>query len=45
MTARTAPVRRRAATLTLCLGLFLLGMDLAILNVALPDLNNDLSAR
>ncbi|MEU9097489.1 MFS transporter [Streptomyces sp. NPDC048361] len=38
-------VRRRwAAALTVCLGLFLLGLDLTVLNVAVPDLRNDLDA-
>lgn len=44
MTSRAdhAPVRRWAATGTVCLGLYLLGMDLTVLNVALPDLQRDL---
>lgn len=37
------PLRRRwAATLVVCLGLFLLGLDLTVLNVALPSLEDDL---
>ncbi|MEV5238392.1 MFS transporter [Streptomyces cinnamoneus] len=37
------PVPRRwAAAATVCLGLFLLGMDLTILNVAVPNLHDDL---
>ncbi|MGW2598825.1 MFS transporter [Streptomyces klenkii] len=35
---------RRLATAVLCLGLFLLGMDLTILNVAVPALRGDLHA-
>ncbi|MCC3774687.1 MFS transporter [Streptomyces sp. UNOB3_S3] len=34
--------RRWAATLVVCLGLFLLGLDLTVLNVALPSLEDDL---
>lgn len=33
---------RRAATATVCLGLYLLGMDLTVLNVALPDIQREL---
>ncbi|MFE9372494.1 MFS transporter [Streptomyces sp. NPDC006711] len=36
--------RRWAAALTVCLGLFLLGLDLTVLNVAVPDLRDDLNA-
>ncbi|MGW5117279.1 MFS transporter [Streptomyces noursei] len=44
MTPRIAAVRvrRPAAVGTVCLGLYLLGMDLTVLNVALPDLQRDL---
>ncbi|TJZ58916.1 MFS transporter [Streptomyces piniterrae] len=35
--------RRRAATVVVCLGLFLLGLDLTVLNVAVPELKQDLS--
>ncbi|MEU9212790.1 MFS transporter [Streptomyces sp. NPDC048415] len=38
-------VRRRwGAALTVCLGLFLLGLDLTVLNVAVPGLRDDLNA-
>ncbi|MFF8828575.1 MFS transporter [Streptomyces sp. NPDC015131] len=37
-----SPVRRWAATAVVCLGLFLLGLDLTVLNVAVPDLQRDL---
>ncbi|MEV5508087.1 MFS transporter [Streptomyces orinoci] len=41
----TVSVRRRwAATVTACLGLFLLGLDLTVLNVAVPELRDDLNA-
>ncbi|MGW8378079.1 MFS transporter [Streptomyces sp. ODS28] len=39
-----APRRRWAATAALCLGLFLLGLDLTVLNVAVPGLQADLDA-
>ncbi|MFD3330540.1 MFS transporter [Streptomyces sp. NPDC058701] len=39
---RTSEVHRWAATLTVCLGLFLLAIDLTVLNVAVPDLHTDL---
>ncbi|WP_344027039.1 MFS transporter [Streptomyces luteireticuli] len=43
MTGRPpAPARRWAAAGTVCLGLFLLGMDLTVLNVAVPDLERRL---
>ncbi|MCA6091905.1 MFS transporter [Streptomyces sp. SCA3-4] len=35
-------LHRWAAAATVCLGFFLLGMDLTILNVAVPDLHDDL---
>ncbi|MFI1801940.1 MFS transporter [Streptomyces sp. NPDC020379] len=37
-----ARVRRPAAVGTICLGLYLLGMDLTVLNVALPDIQKEL---
>ncbi|MEG3627012.1 MFS transporter [Streptomyces poriticola] len=38
------PDRERwAATVVVCLGVFLLGMDLTVLNVAVPDLDRDLT--
>ncbi|MGW1074055.1 MFS transporter [Streptomyces sp. NPDC002537] len=44
MTIRVAAarVRRPAAAGTVCLGLYLLGMDLTVLNVALPDIQREL---
>ncbi|MGW4025401.1 hypothetical protein [Streptomyces sp. NPDC005009] len=33
---------RWAAAVVVCLGVFLLGMDLTVLNVAVPDLDRDL---
>jgi EmrB/QacA subfamily drug resistance transporter len=35
-------VRRWAATVTVCLGLFLTGIDATVLNIAIPDLQRDL---
>ncbi|WP_051852456.1 MFS transporter [Streptomyces aureocirculatus] len=40
----TAPHGPWAATAVVCLGLFLLGMDLTVLNVAVPGLQSQLSA-
>ncbi|MBB5802090.1 EmrB/QacA subfamily drug resistance transporter [Saccharothrix ecbatanensis] len=37
-----APTRRWAATFVVCSGIFLLGMDFTVLNVAVPDLQRDL---
>ncbi|MCL8010676.1 MFS transporter [Streptomyces sp. AS02] len=39
----TGDRQRRAAAVVVCLGLFLLGMDLTVLNVAVPDLQRDLN--
>ncbi|MFD4737604.1 MFS transporter [Streptomyces virginiae] len=41
-TRQSGDHRRWAATLTVCLGLFLLGIDMTMLNVAIPDLQADL---
>ncbi|MCX5611359.1 MFS transporter [Streptomyces sp. NBC_00047] len=41
-TRPSGDLRRWAATLTVCLGLFLLGIDMTMLNVAVPDLQADL---
>ncbi|MBP2336898.1 EmrB/QacA subfamily drug resistance transporter [Saccharothrix coeruleofusca] len=38
-----SPVRPWAATVVVCLGVFLLGVDLTVLNVAVLDLHRDLS--
>ncbi len=40
----TSPGARAAAAAVVCLGLFMLGMDLTVLNVALPGLQHDLEA-
>lgn len=40
----SSPTRRWVSAATVCSGLFLLGMDLTILNVAVPDLRNALSS-
>lgn len=42
LTPTTDGLRRSAATLVVWLGLFLLAIDLTILNVALPGLQTDL---
>ncbi|MEU7067235.1 MFS transporter [Streptomyces sp. NPDC046161] len=40
----SSPTRRWLSAATVCSGLFLLGMDLTILNVAVPDLRNALGS-
>ncbi|MFI9722082.1 MFS transporter [Streptomyces sp. NPDC052396] len=42
--SRTSSRRRWAAAVTACLGLFLLGLDLTVLNVAVPGLRDGLDA-
>lgn len=42
-TPLTSPTRRWAAVIVVCSGIFLLGMDFTVLNVAIPDLQRDLS--
>ncbi|GHH45382.1 MFS transporter [Streptomyces candidus] len=44
MTRPATPGARVAAAAVVCLGLFMLGMDLTVLNVALPGLQQDLDA-